>query len=79
MNEKIQEYQRSYIELIATKVADKIDRRLSSTISETDKRLQRVEQRLYNGINFKVNLLMTFYGITVAGLIAILFKFIIKI
>ena len=80
MNEQpsVSEYQKSYIELIARRVGDEIEGRVKSEMVKSDERLRKVEQKVYNGINFKINMLMAFYGLSVAGLITLIVKFVIK-
>jgi len=75
---QIEEYQKSYIELIARKVVDEFDKRLSAKIADNEKRLRTVEKKVFNGMTFKLNLLLAFYGATIAGIITFLAKYLLK-
>ncbi len=81
---KMDEYQEAYIELIARKtakaVSDDLEQRLIRHLEtankerdDIDKRLQKVERKMFNGINLKINLLYGFYVAMLGILIKLAF------
>lgn len=76
MNEKdpqMKKYQKNYIELIARKVGDEISNKLEKKLCEHDKRISKMEKKVFNGFSTKINILFGLYTIFIGLLIKLAF------
>ena len=70
---EMKEYQRSYIELIARKVGDEIYQRLEEKHYDHEKRLLKIEKKVFNGFSTKINILFAIYSIFIGLLVKLAF------
>ena len=70
---EMKEYQKSYIELIARKVGDEIYQKLEEKHYDHEKRLSKIEKKVFNGFSVKINVLFGLYSVIIALLIKLAF------
>ena len=73
----MEEYQKAYIELIAKRVADevvlKLESRLVGELEKINKRVHKLELKVFNGFGLKINLLFVLYTVFLGLLIKLAF------
>ncbi len=69
----LNEYQKSYIELVARKVAKEIKDEILPEIKDNNKRIAKIERRVFNGFGLKINILFVLYSIFIGLLIKLAF------
>lgn len=67
----MQDYQKEYIEMIAEKTARKITENLPC--KNYEKRIRTIENKIFNGFGFRINLLFGLYAIFLGVLIKLAF------
>ena len=70
---ELSEYQRIYIRMIAKEVGDEVEAKIKPDIDDMQRRIIRVERKIFNGFGTKINLLFAFYGLFIALLVKLAF------
>lgn len=70
---EMKEYQKSYIELIARKVGDEVCQKIEKRLYDHEKRLLKIEKKVFNGFSVKINVLYGLYSVIIALLIKLAF------
>jgi len=70
---EMKEYQKNYIELIARKVGKEVSVILEKRLNNHEKRISKMEKKVFNGFGTKINVLFGFYGVMIVLLIKMAF------
>jgi len=70
---EMKEYQKNYIELVARKIGKEVSVILEKRLNNQDKRISKMEKKVFNGFGTKINVLFGFYGVMIVLLIKMAF------
>jgi len=70
---EMKEYQKNYIELVARKIGEEVSVILEDRLNNHEKRISKMEKKVFNGFGTKINVLFGFYGVMIVLLIKMAF------